>query len=415
MSDDQQPQVSEKAHLDRRDRLKYASCADEPSQPESLLSQRLLDDAYDLLHRGESLPLPLYQRVRIEYLNGRYYDAQNMFVAATEHYRRGAELARQIPDLALYAQLKYRESRSSARPDRDNQFRRMFETALDAWQTWRNLPFRNITDDIAFEFKLADNASVFAEMVAEYDTAVGLLERAGVLLHNLRSRPDFTAEQYANFDLLLTWDWVTIYIAMGDYRNAFRRALQTRRKGKDLLKPINRVRLQRLIAVIALGCAEQGPVEGYTRNRLLAVAGKAIDEAYTALRDCDDERGYAMTLLAEAKLLGLLKMEEGRLEKIREAEKIAGELDDPLLQGQVEIAWGDEFVIQGDKRQARKFYRKVEQDMTQIEFLELAVVARQRLARLAKLTNRKGDGKAALRRRARKPNDPPSDDIIPLN
>jgi len=236
-------------------------------------------------------------------------------------------------------------------------------------------------------------------------------------LHRLQGRPDVSVTQYVNDDLFLTWDWATVYMGMGDYRQAFKRILQTRRKAKDLLKPINRARLQWFIAFIALGCAEQGPVEGYTRRRLLAVAGKEIDRAYEALEACDDTGGKILTLLAEAKLLGLLRITDKRVDRIKQAEVLADALNDPAAFGQVNIAWGDEAVFLGNKRRAREFYRKVEQEMTQLGFLELVRVAQQRIARLSKPSPpQSSQGHSGSSSPPPKgPNAPPPDDKLPLN
>ncbi len=101
-----------------------------------------------------------YQKVRVEYLIGEYYQSQNMLYEAAEHFCRAAELAHQIPDLALYAQLKLMESHACTNDDHNRQLYRAFEAARDAWDAWRKLPSRNLTDDIHFEFVLADTVGV---------------------------------------------------------------------------------------------------------------------------------------------------------------------------------------------------------------------------------------------------------------
>ena len=63
-----------------------------------------------------------------------------MLGEAAEHFRRAAELAKQIPDLALYAQLKHMESLFCVRDDHNRQFYRAFVAARDAWNAWRKLP-----------------------------------------------------------------------------------------------------------------------------------------------------------------------------------------------------------------------------------------------------------------------------------
>ena len=255
--DDLLPQPGAKPLMDRRDRLNHAQCADEPSDPEF---QSLLSAIYSRLDRSKQLRMSLFQRIRTDYLIATYCESQNMFALAADHFRHGAEVAQQIPDLALYAQLKFRESRACTLSDRDFKFYRAFETARIAWDVWHKLANRDVTEDTYFEFKLTDNIGGCAVRVGEYSIAADGMERAALLLLKLRGRPDFKPEKYRNADLLLTWDWVTVSIGKGDYRDAFKRILQTRRKGRNLLNPINRVRLQWLIALIALGCAEQGPV-----------------------------------------------------------------------------------------------------------------------------------------------------------
>ncbi len=113
--------------IDRRDRIDLPLCADEPSSPGTRRYQRVIDQGYRLLNQQKEYekkekehkegqrrrkpkkpPQPtLYQKVRIEHLIGKYYQSQNMLGEAAEHFRRAAELALKIPDLALYAQLKH--------------------------------------------------------------------------------------------------------------------------------------------------------------------------------------------------------------------------------------------------------------------------------------------------------------------
>ena len=390
--------------IDRRDRMDLPFCEDEPSLPGTRRYQRVIDHGYRLLNQQKEYekkekehkegqrrrkpkkpPLPtLYQQVRIEHLIGKYYQSQNMLIEAAEHFRRAAELAKQIPDLALYAQLKLMESHACANDDHNRQFYRAFEAASDAWDAWRKLPARNLTDDIHFAFELADTLGISAVRVAEFQAAVDSMVQASILLLKLQGRPDVRADQYTNDDLFLHWDWATVSMGIGDYRQAFRRIVQTRNRGRDLLKPINRARLERLIAVIAMGCAEQGGIEEHLIGRLLVIADKAITAAYVELRqpDVDDPGGMMLTLLAEAKLQGMLKRPDKRVENIKKAEVIAATLNDPVASGQVDLAWGDEYAFQGKRREAKVFYHKVDKEMTEVGFLELALIAQQRLDRL---------------------------------
>jgi hypothetical protein len=326
----------------------------------------------------------LYQKVRIEHLIGKYYQSQNMLGDAAEHFRRAAELALKIPDLALYAQLKLMESHACTNDDHNRQFYRAFEAARDAWNAWRKLPSRDLTDDIHFEFELADTLGVSAVRVAEFQAAADSMVQAAILLLKLQGRPDVRADQYTNDDLFLHWDWAAVSMGIGDYRQAFRRIVQTRNRGRDLLKPINRGRLNWLIAVIAMGCAEQGGIEDHLMGRLLVIADKAIVTAYAELCQpgVDDPGGMMLTLLAEAKLQGMLKRPNKRVENIKKAEAIAATLNDPVASGQVDLAWGDEYAFQGKRREAKVYYHKVEKEMTEVGFLELARMAQQRIDRL---------------------------------
>jgi hypothetical protein len=208
--------------------------------------------------------------------------------------------------------------------------------------------------------------------------------QAAILLLKLQGRPDVRADQYTNDDLFLHWDWAAVSMGIGDYRQAFRRIVQTRNRGRDLLKPINRGRLNWLIAVIAMGCAEQGGIEDHLMGRLLVIADKAIVTAYAELCQpgVDDPGGMMLTLLAEAKLQGMLKRPNKRVENIKKAEAIAATLNDPVASGQVDLAWGDEYAFQGKRREAKVYYHKVEKEMTEVGFLELARMAQQRLDRL---------------------------------
>lgn len=409
---------------DRRDRLndEQGWCPDEPSQPVFLDFQRILDQAYTFKKDGRldqvymlltnptnrRLPVSYYQIARAEYLLGeclRTQDAlgdvpkrraeeispdpdvtglegqQPLLARVADHFCRGAAAAQQLPDWALYAQLKHLESAACMSVD-PKQLRRAFEAAVAALKAWRRLPIRYLACDDHFEFRLAEAVGLRAQIVAEFDIATDALERAAVLLQRLLQDPDADGERLANDDTWLDWDWAVLDLAKGNPKVALGRVLRTRRKGGLLFNPSDRVRLARLIAVIALDCVEIGGVESYSRKRLLNVADAEICEAYRFLESCDDEQVHAMVLLADARLLGLFKVDEDRVGKIEEARQIAEKLSDAALGAQVDVAWGDEYRLQGKKRRARECYQKAMDDMTKMDFLELARIAQQRLDRL---------------------------------
>lgn len=406
---------------DRRDRLAYSWCADEPSLPELLDYQRILDKAYehkgkgrlDLAYAiltkaaGKRLLVSYYQIARTEYLLGEYFREKDErtgvkrrgkssppsarikyktqkpppLAQAADHFCRGAVAARLIPDWALYAQLKFMESNVCIGVD-PKQLRRSFAAAAEALNAWRKLPVRHLAVDDHFEFRLADSVGIRGEVVGEDIIATDALERAAVLLQRLRNYPDANAERYANDAIWLDWDWAVLDLTKGNPRVAFRRALRTRRKGRDLFNPCDRVRLARFIATIAMDCVEVGGLEDYSRKRLLNVADAETREAYGFLRECNDEPVRALVLLTEARLLGMVQMDEGRVAKIMEAGRIAETLHDVALQGQVDIAWGDEYRFQGKKTQARKCYQQALVNMTKADLIELARIAQLRLDRL---------------------------------
>lgn len=406
---------------DRRDRFAYSWCADEPSLPLLLDYQRILDKAYEYKNNGrldrayailtkaasKRLPVSYYQIARTEYLLGEYFrerDAHPLvrrrrkssslstaadnqteqpppLAQAADHFCRGAAAARRIPDWALYAQLKFMESNACIGVD-PKQLRRAFGAAAEALSAWRRLPVRYLAADDHFEFRLADSVGVRGELVGEDDIATGALERAAVLLQRLGNYPDASVERYANDAIWLDWDWAVLDLTKGNPRVAFRRALRTRRKGHDLFSPCDRVRLARFIAFVAMDCVEAGGLDDYSGKRLLNVADAEIQEAYGFLRDCADKPVRAMVLLAEARLLGMQRVDDGRADKIVEAGRIAEKLRDVALQGQVDLAWGDEYRFQGKKKRARECYQKALDDMTKADFIELARIAQLRLKRL---------------------------------
>ena len=196
MSDEQNYHATYTVRLDRRDRLVYALCADELSAIPAY--QLILDEAYAhknkkrrklgkvyrLLMRNKRLPMSPYQRIRTEYLTAEYYreldrelDTRGVSEAereddplgqAADHYRCAAEIADEIADGALVAQLKALESRAcyGSHPTR-RRYRRAFETAKEALDAWRALPRRDVTSDIIFGFNLGDAVGVRGQLVAE--------------------------------------------------------------------------------------------------------------------------------------------------------------------------------------------------------------------------------------------------------
>ncbi|HKW23560.1 MAG TPA: hypothetical protein VJO13_19420 [Ktedonobacterales bacterium] len=430
MSDDQNNHVSYKVRLDRRDRLGYALCADEPSAVPAY--QLILDEAYAhknkkrrklgkvyrLLMRNKRLPMSPYQGIRTEYLFAEYYreldrELDNLGVPevereddplgqAADHYRRAAEIADEIADEALVAQLKALESRAcyGSHPTR-RRYRRAFETAKEALDAWIALPRRDVTSDISFGFNLGDAVGVRGQLVAEDAEAVRGLEYAAWMLHELRHRADANLAQYANDDLFLDWDWAVLYYSAGQHRLAFRKARATKKKGDALFTIQNRARFQCFVARIMLACVEEGEVGDYSRARLMAAASAALAEAkywWQVGKDQgqEDRAAYAMILLAAAKWLALNNESDGRIPRIEEAGAIATARADILLMGQVETAWGDEFAFQHLARPTRKkleaaekHYRDAIAMFEDVEAFSLARVARLRLERLTRRPTRR--------------------------
>lgn len=430
----------------RHDRLSKSSFPDEPlAGYESY--QEALDQAYEfkqlgdlsgartLLEQNEGLPKSPYQEARTEYIFalecraraelGNHAVAQGQQTPLGEaayYYAQAAEAAKKTRDWALFAHLKHFES-AARYGDVPHQFLGAFAAGRDALKAWQLLPDSDDTADLTYGFILAEDVGVKAQFVAEVQTAVEALEWAAILLSRRRDHED-DAQQFANDDVYLFWDWALLGQTLGHYRLAFANALKTRRKGKVLVRPINEGRLQYLIASIACDCAEEGEVGGYSLQRLLNVAEKAIYEALELTQARDDRSGYAMVLLVEAKWMGLKRIRDGRLSKIEEAEKIATDSGDLLLLGQVEIAWGDEFAFQNRARHtprkvriAKDWYEKAEQRLTALEALNLASLARRQLDRLAKQPLRQSSIRKSKtpRRSLRKRMGPPPEGTIPLN
>lgn len=450
--------------MDRRDRLNYPSCEDESSAPAFDAYQLVLDAAYahknkkrrklgkvyQLLMRNKRLPMSSYQRIRTDYLIAEYYGELDRELdtrgvpevereddplgQAADHYRRAAEIADEIADGALVAQLKALESAACffSHPTR-RRYRRAFASAQVALNTWLKLSPRESTDDMTYSFQLGDALGVRGQMVTEDTEAVRGLDHAAHMLYKRQGRPDLDPKQYANDDLFLYWDWTLLYFTMGYFRQAFKNARETRKKGRDLFSSKDRVRFQCLVADIVLACAEEGKIGDYFRYspvRLLAASERAIDEAYHWAQVCkenseEDRAGYAMILLAEAKWMGLSNKRRGRAAKIEEAEAIAIARYDTLLLGRVEIAWGDEWAFQYAARPTEKklaaaiaHYQRAEEMLTEVEALSLARIAHWRLRRLLNPPappqppqgNTGGVGNSP-----NSPNEPPPDDKLPLN
>src|SRR6185437_5097275 len=98
---------------------------------------------------------------------------------AADHYARGADLAKKIPDLALVAQLKQLEAEVCYFSDpRRKRLRRAFLAAKEALETWKRLPVRMHTADMTYGFILGDALGVYGQVVAQDEDAVGGLDYA---------------------------------------------------------------------------------------------------------------------------------------------------------------------------------------------------------------------------------------------
>jgi hypothetical protein len=430
VSEDQNYALNYKVRLDRRDRLEYAVCADEPSADpvyQSILDaayahkhkkRRKLGRVFRLLTRNRHLSMSSYQRVRTEYLLAEYYvevdhelDRRGVpegereddpFGQAANHYARAAEVAGEIPDGALVAQLKALESRVSIRshPSRKRYYR-AFEAAKVALDAWMLLPPRDLTSDKTFGFKLGDAVGVCGEMVAEDAEAVRGLEFAALMLYQLQESQDGDPAQYANDDLFLDWDWAVLFYSTGQYRLAFKKVREIKKRAGDLLTIQNRARFQRFIACIMLACVEEGKVGDYSRARLMAAGSRALAEAmqwWQVGKDLgkEDRTAYALIMLAEAKWLALNHESDNRMPRIEEAAEIALVRDDILLAAQVEAARGDEAAFQHRVRPSRnvladaeKHYREAIAMLEDVEAFGLARDVRLRLERLSQHLGRR--------------------------
>jgi hypothetical protein len=407
----------------RTDRLLYSKLDDEPFGSQYIEYQEILDKAYRykdsndlyeacmLLEQATDFARSLYQAVRTQYILALYYrglDAdlkvldhhgrEDPLGTAADHYAQGADYASQIPDSALFAQLKKFES---DRCYRSNPYRKRYRRAVEAAQValaaWRACDdLRNSThaSGLHFEYQLADDLAVRAQMVADDHLAVDSLTHAATLLLKLRECSDHDPAQYLNDDFLLAWNWAALHHSMGKYHLALKRAFEARDKAHSASTPLNYGRVNILIAEIALDCLDIGATwSDFSPVRLLNVAEKAKDEAIEATEEIRDEPGYVLTMLTEARWLGRTRWRKERTAKLIEAKKRASSVldTDPLLFGRVEIAWGDEFAYRNLKRKsqasvdaARNYYLQAYRRFRDVEALGLARIANKRLVRLRK-------------------------------
>lgn len=386
-------------------RYQEALKANNDLEPDSE-EERALDRAYAELVAVSALPRTPWQELRAEYLSGqqfrrldlhdktedRDWKRRDYLGSAAYHFERAAQIAAQLEDFALVAELKdlVAGAYMGSKPYR-GRFRPAFIASSQALGAWLKLPDRDQTSDLQNTFTLADRAALRAYIVGDDKDAIEALELAAFMLFLLRERPDFAAADNANNTLFLEWDWAAIYSSLGFYRHAFRQIVRTHRWMTEHARPINRIRLARVIAAIALDLAETGPVSEPSYQRLLRVAGSRIRAIYDLLPDCADEGGYALTLLAHAKWGALSGVEDDATchAQIQEAYELAGKLNNVVLLAQVEIARGDEHARHRRFARAGACYLAAEQRMMTIGCAEIARVARRKLEQLPPPRRRK--------------------------
>lgn len=440
---------------DRRNRLGNPSFPDEPDEGFKAY-QKILDSAYELKAGGKldevyALLLPRYhgrmagyQRARTEFLFGEYWrvvhgrqqhaagDPETNEVhpdslgEAAECYRRGAEAAARIPDMPMFAQLKSLESSVcwSSNPYR-KRYRRAFEAARGALDAWRMLPPCSEHDlaYIEFEFNLAEDLGVRAQMVAEDTIAVDALNRAAVLLERLHRHIDANSPKYRKHDLYLEWDWAALDRSIGDYALAFKRALKARTLAERFPDLRNFGRINTLIADIAVDCADAGiEPQRYSRSRLLSVAEDAVEKAMAASDQNNDKAGFALALLAKVRFRRLDEPDarDERVNMLTEAYKYAASVEgeDPVLLARVEMAIGDGYAWRYWRRrsnsnleEARRYYEQALTRLKSVEAFGLARMARHRLFALppsSRLPPNSGPTSETKR-----PTSPPDGDISP--
>lgn len=401
---------------DIRDRLYHSRCNDEPMCAKWQDFQTILDeayelkerpdngivDAYHLLERTTHGPMSQYQEIRSDYLNGEYFRyrdriatdhdhdalAQDPLGLAIERYAHGARIAEEIGDRAILAEMKLFESRGcrGSKPHRAR-YGRAYTTASTAFDAWKLLSNRDLAADLEVQFDLADTLALCAIDVGEYKKAYKILDSAALTLFTLRDREDCNRARCLELELFLDWDRAILYHSMGYFLLAFAHLHPLRERIDDLDRPINRVRLPRAIAEIALDYAEiieSSDRMSYSRPRLLSLADTETRRALNNIHAVDDRLGFAMTRLTQARWSGMAKFDSVtvRTRFIDEARSIAEERNNVALEARVDIALGDDHAIEQKFAKARTYYKTAEERMRAIGYVDMANSARRRLGRL---------------------------------
>ncbi len=429
-----------------RDHLDNPRCPDESFEVQHQAYQDRLDQAYKLKDQDSLKPDPsllndarmlleqpsdgfdisAYQQMKTAYVRGYCYEVlDRRNVALDDHpegdligiaadcYARAAEIAEQFPDLALVAQLKsYESARCYLSSPYSRRYRRAFEAAQQALRAWHDCQedhgarnFRT-TEDLHFQYKLADDVGVRAAMVTEDWEAVDAFNQAATTQLRLAARSNFDQEQFHLDELFLDWNWAALYLSVGKYEPALRQAIMARDKAKAAGKSARETqdeallasrirnfgRVNALIAEIALDCLDfDATWKGYGPQRLLNAAESASLDAKDAAVASGDEPGRILALLVNARWLGRTQWRNERFQMLDDAEESATALlaIEPITMGRVEIGRGDEYAYRYRKdptpetrEEARRFYLQAAERFLNVEALSMERIARKRLIRL---------------------------------
>lgn len=335
------------------------------------------DEAEQRILPYEHWPISKRQRMRIYYVRAmarihlRHPNTALAFLDEALHE------ALSLDELGACAQLAYLQGATYHESSDFTHAAIACDLALSAWEAFLADSGPLDEPDTAFTIDILDVLGMAAFLLGRYNDARTHLQLARRLI------PLLPAPRSALRAAGLEWTVALVHRWQGDAAQALTHSLNAFRVYDETDQTGELARLRIVIADVLMDlCANMGKGRlNETRNNMLGSVGEHVLHALAHTSATNDHAGKGMALLTYVRYNRAISGNEDRLSVIASVERMAGEIGDMNLLGQVHTARGDEFSALGEAGSARQCYVQALDVFAKSDAAALAIWPRRALWR----------------------------------
>lgn len=322
--------------------------------------------------------LSLQQRMNVEFVLAQAYASEGDYPQAKSSAETALEITELLDDSSAQIELRFLRGSISQASIRLREACSDYEIGLSLLRELRRDDRTPQPVDPEYEIDLLIRLAGVTIELSDYDTGLASLERAH-MLHTVWTPDARTSASYIA--------WLTAQLMR--YHGELDEAVTTITSAANLLRdddsPINKGRVQSLVAETALDRVEAGMVAGVTEDRetLLSVAAPSARRALALAKGIGDSTGAHIARLALLRIDRLRGVPDNRLPAIEKALRHARKTDDAALTGRALTALGDDHIAKGEREAARVCYRRAWRLLEEHELLSMAAAPRRAYALLS--------------------------------